>query len=301
MATDSAAHIEALIGLSDVAGVAAETRERLSSASGNRLATRLVEHLRAYAALDDLVPYFGDHRLPYNESSFQLNNSVCLAYSGFYVQAYATLRSVCELSLLQAALPEGPVVTERQLELLRTMLPPDLGLPGISDVNWVLPLGFGAQQSPDRAATTLEEWAIDGCRTPRWGSMFNLLMALEHAGQFASETQLRERFADSMGDLDSYVHARGRLRTATELCACNAIRFNAETLLQFATRMMCAVQVSVTLLLVAFLPSATTHPDAAAGFLDAGDLENALKVLPVADANLIRKMDSERRDRDQSV
>ncbi|MDY0040486.1 MAG: hypothetical protein RBS57_09250 [Desulforhabdus sp.] len=301
MATDSAAHLEARIGLNDVAGAAADTREYLSSASGSRLASRLIEHLRAYAALDDLVPYFGDHRLPYTESSFQLKNSVCLAYSGLYVQAYATLRSVCELSLLQAALPEGPVVTERQLELLRTMLPPDLELPAIDDVNWVLPGGFGAQQSPDRAATTLEEWAIDGCRTLPWGKMFNRLMALEHAERFARETQLRERFADSMADLDSYVHARGRLRTGTELCGCNAVRFNASTLFQFATRMMCTVQISVTLLLVAFLPTATTHPDAAAGFIDAGNFELALRVLPAADAHLLRIIDSDRRGRGESV
>lgn len=295
MVADGAAQLEARIGLGDVAGVSADTRVYMSSPTGSRLASRLVEHLRAYAALDDLVPYFGDHRLPYTESSFQLRNSVCLAYGGLYVQAYATLRSVCELSLLQAALPEGPVVSERQLELLRAVLPTDLELPAVDDVNWVLPPGLGARQSPERAATTLEEWAIDGCRTPRWGSMFDLLMDREPAESFARETKLRERFADSMADLDSYVHARGRLRTGTELCACNALRFDADTLFKFATRMMCAVQASVALLLIAFLPGATTHPDAAAGFIDPGDFERALRILPVVDARLLRVIDSGRR------
>ena len=293
--------LEALAGIDTVAGVSSDTRRHFHTASGRRLSEGLVQHLRAFAALDDLIPYFGDHRLPYSESLFQLKNSICLAYNGSYHQAFATLRSVCELSLLQAALPEGPVVSERQLELLRTMLPPEIELPGIDEVNWVLPPGFGARQSPERAATTLEEWAVDGCRTPRWGLMLDLVLASEQAGLFAEASGLKARFAESMSDLDSYVHARGRLRTATELCAGNAARFNENTLSQFATRMMCATQVSVSVLLVAFLPCATTHPDAVAGFIDAGSLEVAIRVLPVADAGLLREMDSERRDCDESV
>jgi len=52
--------------------------------------------------------------------------------------------------------------------------------------------------------------------------------------------------------------------------------------------MMFATQVCVDMLLVAFLPGSTTNPEAAAGFIDYGDLCKALGVLPAKDAELLR-------------
>jgi len=49
------------------------------------------------------------------------------------------------------------------------------------------------------------------------------------------------------------------------------LQFFQESLSLFGARMMCATQVSIAALLVAFLPTATSHPDATAGFIDYGD------------------------------
>jgi hypothetical protein len=252
------------------------------------LAQQLADHLSAFNATDDLVPYFGEYRLAHTEAFYQLKNSVCLAYQGFYSQAFATLRSVCELSLLQAPLPEGDAVSDRSLDLLRSVLPPDQVLPGRDEVNWVLPFGFGATQTPEREATTLAEWAIEGCRTPKWQSMCSRLLRAEVASEYDSATRFAARLRESLSSLDPYVHARGHLRSATGLSAGNVLRFSEESLSQYATRMMCATQVSIGALLVAFLPSATSHPEAAAWFIDGGDLSRALSVLPSKDAEFLR-------------
>ena len=53
-------------------------------------------------------------------------------------------------------------------------------------------------------------------------------------------------------------------------------------------------QVSIAMLLVAFLPTATSHPDAAAGFIDYGDLRRALSVLPSKDAEPLRAIHNDR-------
>jgi len=95
----SASEVERLewrAGLQDVIRVASETRRYFSTPSGLGLATQFESDLAAYSATDDLVPYFGDHRLAHTEAYFQLQNAVCLAYHGFYSQAFSTLRSVCE-------------------------------------------------------------------------------------------------------------------------------------------------------------------------------------------------------------
>ena len=97
-----------------------------------------------------------------------------------------------------------------------------------------------------------------------------------------------------LSSLDPYVHARGHLRSATGLSAGNTLRFSEESLSQFGTRMMCATQVSIAVLLVAFLPSATSHPQAAAGFINFGDLHLALGVLPSKDAELLRAVYDDR-------
>ncbi len=288
MVADEIAQLEWRAGLENVVGVASDTRRYFSTPSGLRLAAQLANHLAAYGATDDLIPFFGDHRLAHTEAYFQLKNSVCLAYHGFYSQAFSTLRSVCELSLLQASLPEGPVVSDQKLDLLRSMLPPECELPGLDEVNWVLPAGFGASQSPKQEASSLEEWAVDGCRTPKWWQMCERLLESDCARRFDSETQLSARLSGSMRNLDPYVHARGRLRSATGLSSGNMLRFSEESLSQFGTQMMCATQASIAMLLLAFLPSATFHPDAAAGFIDSGDLHRALSVLPSKDATLLR-------------
>lgn len=286
--------LESSVGEENVAGIAAETRLFLSSPSGLRLAAQLANHLFAYNATDDVVPFFGDHRLAHTEAYFQLRNSVYLAYHGFYSQAFSTLRSVCELSLLQASLPEGNAITDEKLTLLRSMFPPDCVLPDADEVNWVLPVGLGAKQSPEQEASSLEEWAVDGCRTPRWARMLERLLGSDTARRFDSETQLSARLKDCLADLDPYVHARGRVRSATGLANGNMLRFSQESLLLFGAQLMCAMQVSIAMLLLAFLPTATSHPDAAAGFIDYGDLRRALSVLPSKDAELLRAIYDDR-------
>jgi len=154
-ASRAVTRLEWFAGLDGAAGVAAETRLHLSTPSGLRLAAQLADHISAYNATDDLVPYFGDARLAHMEAYYQLKNAVCLGYYGFYSQAFSTLRSVCELSLLQASLPEGQAVSDRTLDLLRSMLPPEAALPGRDEVNWILSAGFGATQSPEREAENL--------------------------------------------------------------------------------------------------------------------------------------------------
>ena len=68
--------------------------------------------------------------------------------------------------------------------------------------------------SPEQEASSLEEWAVDGCRTPRWPRMLERL-------------------------LDPYVHARGRLRSARPVNG-NMLRFSQESPSLFGARMMCA-------------------------------------------------------------
>ena len=301
MAASEVEQLERRAGLQNVLGVASGTRRYLSTPSGLRLAAQLGNHLAAYSATDDLVPYFGDHRLAHTEAYFQLKNAICLAYHGFYSQAFSTLRLVCELTLVQASLPEGPVVSEEKLDLLRSVLPPGSVLPGIEKVNWVLPVGFGARQSPDQKASSLEEWAVDGCRTPSWQEMLRRLLDSNVARSFDSQTQLSLRFEESMRSLDPYVHVRGRLRSGTSLSGGNILQFSQESLSHFGTRMMCAVQVSVAVLLLAFLPSATFHPDASAAFIDLGDLHRALSILPSTDSGLLKAMYDSRKSEDGSA
>jgi len=267
--------LEATAGVGAIAGVAAETRAHLASSSGLRLAAQLADHLSAYNATDDVVPFFGDYRLAHTEAYFQLQNSVCLAYHGFYSQAFSTLRSVCELSLLQASLPEGATFSD-------------------GPVNVVLRLGSCASQHSGQDASSLEEWAVDGCRTPKWPQMLKRLLGSDTARRFDTETQLAARLQESLASLDPYVHARGYLRSATGLSSGNLLRFSQESLSLFGTRMMCATQLSVAMLLLAFLPTATSHPEAAAGFIDDGDLLMALRVLPSKDAKLLREIYNER-------
>jgi hypothetical protein len=111
--------LEVAAGIDAISGIAAETRAHLASPSGLRLAAKLADHLSAYNATSDLVPFFGDYRLAHTEAHFQLRNSVCLAFHGFYSQAFSTLRSVCELSLLQSSLPEGGTPSDGPFNVAR--------------------------------------------------------------------------------------------------------------------------------------------------------------------------------------
>lgn len=270
------------------ADIASQTRLHLSSPPGLLLATQLSDHLRAYNATDDLIPYFGDYRLAHTEAFYQLRNSVGLSYYGFYSQAFATLRSVCELSLFQASFPQGEAVSDQTLDLLRSMLPSDRTPPGREEVNWALPLGFGATQSPKCEANSLAEWAVDGCGTPPWKNMQKRLLNMEIVRQFDSEVGLSKRMDDLFRDLNHYVHARGFLRSATGISGGNMLRFSMSSLSQFGVCMVKATQISVVVLLLAFLPTATSHPDAAAGFINKSDLRRALSILPSKDAELLQ-------------
>lgn len=283
MSEDYLNRLEFWTDIGRVTDIASETKQYLSSKSGLPLAESLVGHISAYNSTNDLIPYFGDYRLAHTEAFYQLRNSVCLAYHGFYSQAISTLRSVCELSLLQASLSEGNIVSDRTINLLRSMMPDGQVLQAREEANWVLPPGFGATQTADREATSLADWAIDGCRTPRWRGMLKRLLESKIAQEFNTATKLDERVKDLLSNIDPYIHARGSLCTATGLSSGNMLRFSTKSLLQFRDRMVLTTQVSIAMLLIAFLPTATSQPGAAAGFIEAGDLSRAIGVLPSKD------------------
>jgi hypothetical protein len=63
-------------------------------------------YFRAYYEIGDLIPQTSDnfasgHYFPYSESYFELENSYQLCLEGFYSYAFAALRSVLELGILQ--------------------------------------------------------------------------------------------------------------------------------------------------------------------------------------------------------
>jgi hypothetical protein len=124
--------------------------------------------------------------------------------------------------------------------------------------------------------------------------MLERLLDSDIARRFDSETQLSERVRESLAGLDPYVHARGRLCSATGPANGNMLRFSQESLSMFGAQMTCATQVSIAMLLLAFLPTATSHPDAAAGFIVNGDLRQALSVLHLKDAELLRAIYNDR-------
>jgi len=262
--------LKSFVGLPATTEVAATTHQRLTSQDG-RLATQLLNHVRAFDAAGEAVPYFGPYRLAHTEGHYQLRNSVCLAYLGLYSQAFVTLRSVGELSLVQAALPEGFPDSDGPFNVVRL-------------------LGDEAHQNPNRVAATLHEWAVDGCRTPRWRDMLTRLQESPQFVGFDQETHLADRLTEFFSTVDSYVHARGYLRSATSLSSGNMIRFSAESLSQFSTRLMSACQLSVSTLLATFLPSATRCENAAAGFIDIYDLLTALEILPEDDAAFLQQL-----------
>ena len=270
MKTKTVSLLEVFARVEAVAGVAAETRSHLSS-SGSRLADQIAAHLSAYNATSDIVPFFGDYRLAHTEADFQLRNSVCLAFHGFYSQAFSTLRSVCELTLLQSSLPEGTKSYEIEANLV-----------------WII--GQRAGQRSEETANSLETWAVDGCRIPKWQEMLKMLLNSNTARRFNEETHLDDRLREFFESLNSYVHERGYLRSATGLSSGNFLRFSEKTLSFFGTRMMCATQLSVSMLLLAFLLTATTEKDAAAGFIDNDQLAMALRILPPKDAEFLRSI-----------
>lgn len=283
MGADYLNRLEIWADIGRVTGVALETKQYLSSQSGLSLVASLVKHISAYNSTDNLVPYFGDYRLAHTEAFYQLRNSVCLAYLGFYSQAITTLRSVCELSLLQSSLPKGDIVSDRTIDLLRKMLPDGEVLPTRAETNWMLPPGFGATQTPDREATSLAEWAIDGCRTPHWRKMLKRLLKSKIAQEFNSKNKIEERVNYLLSNIDPYVHARGSLCTATGLSSGNMLRFSKESLLQFGGQIILTTQVSIAMLLIAFLPTRTFQTGAEAGFIEYGDLSRVMGVLPSKD------------------
>jgi hypothetical protein len=290
MEIDDVRKLETLVDIEGAKQVASETRMYLSSSQGLIHAGELVSHLSAFEAIDDLIPYFGDYRLAYGDALYQLKNSVNLAFNGFYGQAFSLLRSVCELSLLQASLPHGYSVSDRALNILRSMLPPDTYLPSQDDANYVLSLGFAATQTPDREATSLKEWAVDGCRSPRFQKMLSLLLMSPAASEFDSKVHLSKRLLKIVSDLDPYVHIRGYLRSATGLSSGNMLRFSKKSLFKFRVRMKSTTQISIAILMIAFLPSSTKNPEAVAHFIDYGDLQLVLKVLPKKDSELLREI-----------
>ena len=253
-----------------VADIAAQTRAYLSL-SQPHLAVQLADHVSAYNAAGDVIPFFGDYRLPYSESFFQLRNSVSLAFHGFYSQAFSVLRSVCELSLLQSSLPDGATRSE-------------------DGVNWIWLLGQRATEPPSQGlANSIAAWAIDGCKTPPRKDMFEKLFRSDIAHEFDQKTKLRERLKEVFEGLDQYVHVRGWQRSAINL-GNGGLRLCEESLLLFGTHMMRATQMSISILLLAFLPTATSYSDAAAGFIDDTQLSMVLRVLPKKEAELFRQI-----------
>lgn len=266
---ESLGNVERLESLADV-HAAGNVQEKTLQFLGGRtgIASELADHLSAYNATDDLLPYFGDYRLAHTESYLQLKNSVCLAFQGYYSQALSTLRIVCELSLLQASLPEGFTA------------PP-------GEYNVVLPVGFGAGQQPTRKAETLEQWAIEGCRTPDWKSLLDGLMGTSNATNFNLETAFSERFNNQMLRLNPYVHVRGYAKSATGLSSGNMLRFSESALMLFIEEFKSTAVLTVTVLLLSFLAQANVNPDATAGFIDRSDLSLAVAILPARDAGLL--------------
>jgi hypothetical protein len=257
-----------------VADIAAQTSSYLSS-SQPHLAVQLADHISAYNATGDVIPFFGDYRLPYSESFFQLRNSVSLAFHGFYSQSFSVLRSVCELSLLQSSLPEGAIRTEE-------------------GVNWVWLLGQRAIKSPSSdVASSIEAWAVDGCKIPPWRDMLKKLLRSDIAREFDQKTKLSARLKEIFDGTNQYVHVRGWQRSAINLRN-GGLRLSEESLLLFGTHMMRATQMSISILLLAFLPTATSYADAAAGFIDGTQLSMALRVLPKKDAELFRQIHDNR-------
>jgi len=266
--------LETWAGLEGVPAIAARTRAHLST-PGSGLATQMADHLEAFNSTSDIVPYSGDYRLAHTEAQFQLCNSVRLAFYGFYSQACVTLRSVCELSLMQSTLPEGAASTD-------------------AEVNTVWFLGDRARVagrlSPE-IADSQEAWSVRGARIPSWQSMMSRLLSSDLARRFDEETGVGARLRETFESLNPFVHERGYLRSAMGLSGgSNLPGFSEEALCQYASHRMRVAQLSVSILLLAFLPTATFHPDAAAGFIDPTDIGIALRVLPQKDAQLLRKI-----------
>lgn len=268
MQTESVSRVEMFAGVDRVAVVASDTRSHFAS-SGSRLADQLAAHLSAFNAASDLVPFFGDYRLAHTEADYQLRDSVCLAFHGFYSQAFSTLRSVCELVLLQSSLPEGAISSETEVNLV-----------------WIT--GQRARQRSEKKATSLETWAVNGARIPKWQEMLQRLLNSNTARRFNEETRLGDRLKEFFERLNSYVHERGFLRSATGLSSGNFLRFSEKSISLFVTNLMHATQLSVSMLLLAFLPTATSEKDAAAGSIDNGQLAMVLRILPQKDANFFR-------------
>lgn len=257
-----------------VANIAAQTREYLCS-SPSRLAIQIARHLSAYNSAGDVIPFFGDFRLPYTESFLQLRNAASLAYHGFYSQAFSALRSVCELSLLQSSLPEGEIPSE-------------------DEVNIVWFTGqLAAEEPSSKYANSLKEWAIDGCKIPRRNVMLNILFESKTAREFDYETNFRERLEKIFSDIDQYIHVRGWQRSAIKL-GNGGLRFSDRSFSLFGSYMMISAQLSITMLLLTFLPSVTTNPEAAAGFIHPDQLYMAIHVLPKRDAQFLNKLYEER-------
>lgn len=124
--------------------------------------------------------------------------------------------------------------------------------------------------------------------------MLKRLFKSKIAQEFKTETKLDERVKDLLSNIDPYVHARGSLCTATGLSSGNMLRFSKESLLQFGRRMFLTTQVSIAMLLIAFLPTATSQPGAAAGFIEYGDLSRALGVLSSSDVDFFRAVYNDR-------
>jgi len=118
--------------------------------------------------------------------------------------------------------------------------------------------------------------------------MLDGLLASDIARRFDAETHLRDRLREMFENLHPFVHETGWLRSATGLSKGNLLRFSEESMSLFGTRMTCATQLSIAMLLLAFLPTATSNEEAAAGFIDLADLLMALSVLPTKDAQLLR-------------
>ena len=276
-------------GITNLSEVACATESHLEH-DGASLTARALRAVTSYNDMGDLVPYFGDHRLPHTEASNQLHVAFCLAFHGFYSQAFSTLRPVLELTLLQAALPPGPVVSQRKRDLFVELFAPQADPLVWETVNLVLPAGFGERQTPHQTAGTIDDWASDGCRSPKWKPLLKQVFKTDVAHELDERLGLSCRVSRLMATLNPFVHTRGRRHTSVGLSKGNVLRFSADSFNRFCEMMLDVVSISLEIYLVRFLPTATFHPEAAAGFLEEGDFLRAMKLVPVPDAEVLGEL-----------
>lgn len=258
--------LEALVPLDAPDLVLARTRTYLASTPS--VVTALADSLWVHNDLFDALPIGGDCSLAYQEADTQLRASVSLAFLGFYSQALTSLRTVCEMDLLQAALPAAGFSTE-------------------VNVMWPLGVRSGLLEQGDTASLSVEEWAVLGGRIPRRKSLLDDLLRQPPVAAFAEATSLRPRIQAAFDELDRYVHVRGWLRTALRTHVLED-GFSDEALSFYATQVIRVCQLSTLMILMALSPRVAG--DLASGVVDRSLLFKASSLLLPHDAAVLREL-----------